>query len=227
VHASQFVAGGLASIGGVGCVSIAGASVGCVSIGCVSTGSLSIVVVSHIALHGVVSVRARARTVFRDFRPVCRLGDQHTVSSTIARGERYHTTVLVRASIAIDTRRELAGDLRAGDLRNLARDKRFSGSVVVHFHRADGWWCTGSEVREVKREASACIRRDTAGSVDVLRNVCTAAGRFGSRMLNVRGSWGCWTAEHRLNGNLGIDGGRQSNEEYGGGEGLGKHFEKI
>ena len=84
-----------------------------------------------------------------------------------------------------------------------------------------------SEVREGTRKASARICLDTAGRVDVFRNACIATGRSGGRMLNVSCHRGRWTAENRFEGNLGIDGGRQCKEEYGSGEGLGKHFEEI
>jgi hypothetical protein len=84
-----------------------------------------------------------------------------------------------------------------------------------------------SEVGEGNRKASICICLNTAGGVDVLKNACIATEVSGSRMLNVSRFWGNRTAENRFKDNLGIDGGRQSKEEYRSGEGLGKHLEKI
>jgi hypothetical protein len=80
-----------------------------------------------------------------------------------------------------------------------------------------------SEVRKVNCKASTCICPNEAGRVDVLRNTCIATGQCDGRILNVSCYWGRWTAEHRFKGKLGIDGGRQ-NQENEGGEGLGKHL---
>jgi hypothetical protein len=57
-----------------------------------------------------------------------------------------------------------------------------------------------------------------------LRNGDTATGSAVGRMLNVAGSWGAADAEGRSDDTLGSDGGCQSEEEYGSGEGFGEHL---
>ena len=64
------------------------------------------------------------------------------------------------------------------------------------------------------------------GTIDVLRDGYIATGFAVGRLLNVAGSWGALDTERRGNDGIGIDGGRQSKEEYGSDEGLGDHFEK-
>ena len=57
----------------------------------------------------------------------------------------------------------------------------------------------------------------------MLRNGHIATGSAVGRMLNVAGSWVA-DAEGRSDGTLGSDGGCQSEEEQGSGEGLGEHL---
>jgi hypothetical protein len=57
-----------------------------------------------------------------------------------------------------------------------------------------------------------------------LRNVYSATGSAFGRLLNVAGSWVA-DAEGRSDDTVGSDGGCQSEEEYGSGEGLGEHLD--
>jgi hypothetical protein len=83
-----------------------------------------------------------------------------------------------------------------------------------------------SEAREGKLKVSACICLNTAGRVDVLRNAWSATALSGGGTLNVTCCWGSMNAHSRCKEKVGIDGGRQSKEEYGSDEGFGKHLEK-
>ena len=74
--------------------------------------------------------------------------------------------------------------------------------------------CTGN------LELSVCWHNG-AGIIEVLRNGDIATGSTCGRFLNIAGSWAAGDAEARGEANLGIDGGCQSEEEYGSGEGLG------
>jgi hypothetical protein len=74
----------------------------------------------------------------------------------------------------------------------------------------------------LKLSARLCLNR--GGRIDVLRNGHTATGAGVGRMLNVAGFWGAGDAEGRSDDTLGSDGGCQSEEEYGSGEGLGEHL---
>ena len=81
-----------------------------------------------------------------------------------------------------------------------------------------------SEVCDGRVELFVCVCLNSLGRIDVLSNVNTATGSALGRMLNVAGSWSAGDAEGRRDGTLGSDGGRQSEEEYGSGEGLGEHL---
>jgi hypothetical protein len=80
------------------------------------------------------------------------------------------------------------------------------------------------EVCDGRLEQSVFVCRNSGGRIDVLTNGNTATGSALGRMLNVAGSWSAGDAEGRRDGTLGSDGGRQSEEEYGSGEGLGEHL---
>lgn len=72
-----------------------------------------------------------------------------------------------------------------------------------------------------------CICLNCVGSIDVLRNGLIATGSATGRLLNVAGSWGAADAQGRRNDTailVGIDGGRQSEEDYGSGERLEEHL---
>ena len=75
-------------------------------------------------------------------------------------------------------------------------------------------------------EVSICVCLSTGGILDVFRNGYTATGLSGGRALNVALSWGSGNTQSRTKDNVGIDGGRQDKEEYGSGEGLGKHLDR-
>ena len=79
------------------------------------------------------------------------------------------------------------------------------------------------EVFDGRRKLSVCVCRNRGGSIEVLTNVYIATGSCFGRMLNVAGSWVAG-AEGRSDDTLGSDGGCQSEEEYGSGEGLGEHL---
>jgi hypothetical protein len=79
------------------------------------------------------------------------------------------------------------------------------------------------EVCDGNLKLSACICRNSAGTIDVLRNGNTATGSAVGRMLNVAGSWVTDT-EGRGDDTVGSDRRCQSEEEYRSGEGLGEHL---
>ena len=58
-----------------------------------------------------------------------------------------------------------------------------------------------------------------------MRDGYIATGFSVRRLLNVAGSWGALDTERRGNDSIGIDGGRQTKEEYASDEGLGEHFD--
>jgi len=83
-----------------------------------------------------------------------------------------------------------------------------------------------SEVCDGRVEQPVSVCLNSAGRIDVLINGNTATGSAVGRMLNVAGSWSAADAESRSDDTLGSDGGRQSEEKYGSGEGLGEHLNK-
>ena len=76
------------------------------------------------------------------------------------------------------------------------------------------------------QKGSICICRNRGGGIEGLSDVYVATGMVGGRTLNVAEYWGSFDTESRSNDSLGIDGGRQNEEEYGSGEGLGEHLDK-
>ena len=82
------------------------------------------------------------------------------------------------------------------------------------------------EVNNGNIKASTSVCRDRGGRTKGLRNAYFATGIISGRLLSIADCWGSAEAETIFNANLGIDGGRQSKEEYGSGEGLGEHLDK-
>ena len=83
-----------------------------------------------------------------------------------------------------------------------------------------------NEIDNGNIKASTSIYLNRGGRVEGLRNVYFATGIISGRLLSIADCWGPVEAETVFNANLGIDGGRQSKEEYGSGEGLGEHLDK-
>ena len=82
-----------------------------------------------------------------------------------------------------------------------------------------------SKVCDGNLKLSVCICLNSVGRIEVLSNGYTATGSGVGRMLNVAGSWAAADAEGRSDDTVGSDGGCQSKEEYGSGEGLGEHLD--
>ena len=113
------------SIGSVGLVSVA------------SVGFVSIVGASIIGLHGALRVGTGAgagRRWVAVTRSGRRLLNQDTVSTTIGCNDGYHTTVFVRTTRALGTRRELRGELRAADRGDLGDECEYEGNECDSLH---------------------------------------------------------------------------------------------
>ena len=82
-----------------------------------------------------------------------------------------------------------------------------------------------SEVCDRRCELSVSVCLNSGRCIDVLSNGYSATGSGVGRMLNVARSWATADAEGRSKDAVGIDGGCQSEEEYGSGEGLGEHLD--
>jgi hypothetical protein len=76
------------------------------------------------------------------------------------------------------------------------------------------------EVGDRWRKGPICSCLNRSGSIEVLKDIYIAAGFGGGRSLNVAPCSVSLNAEGRSNESMGIDGGRQSKEEYGSNERL-------
>jgi hypothetical protein len=84
-----------------------------------------------------------------------------------------------------------------------------------------------NEAYDVRRKFSITVCRKSGGRIEVWTNGHIATRSGLGRTLNVVGPWVAEAAQGRRDDNAalgGIDGGRQSEEEYGSGERLGEHL---